>query len=312
MLRETASRRAVLKTAGSLCAAAAVPTATAATKWTVEKAPTDGALYDVAYASDGAYAVGQDGVVLERTEKGWRKVTDGGVTGDGRDLLCADVTDDGDRLWFAGASGAVGEYDVRTGGIDDHGSPQDNTNNFLDIAVTGQGGEANVYVADGSGIVSYSFENGQSGKWNSVQVGQGDALTGIDFYDAKSGHVVNTNGSAFDTTDGSSYDRIGVPDANESFYGLDSDGATDVRVAAGGGVVYRYDGEWSSTTIANATLRDIEVDGEDGYAVGESGRVFRYDGDWSEESTETGQNLRAVDRGSPNVAVGDSSTVITD
>ena len=111
MSRETASRRVALKTAGALCAAAAVPTAAATTEWTVEKAPTDGALYDVAYASDGAYAVGQDGIVLERTEKGWRKVTDGGVTGDGRDLLCADVTDDGDRLWFAGSSGAVGEYD---------------------------------------------------------------------------------------------------------------------------------------------------------------------------------------------------------
>ena len=110
MSLEYPSRRTLLKTTGALGAAAAVPTVSAASEWTIEATPTDGALYDVAYTSEGAHAVGVGGVVLERTRKGWRKVTDGGVTGDGRDLYGADVTDDGDRLWFVGASGAIGEY----------------------------------------------------------------------------------------------------------------------------------------------------------------------------------------------------------
>ncbi|PSP94286.1 hypothetical protein BRC84_04345 [Halobacteriales archaeon QS_1_68_44] len=57
--------------------------------------------------------------------------------------------------------------------------------------------------------------------------------------------------------------------------------------------------------------RDIEI--SDGYAAGESGQVFEHDvGNWNEETTETGRNLRAVETGGPNVAVGDSGTVIAD
>jgi hypothetical protein len=184
---------------------------------------------------------------------------------------------------------------------------------LLDVAVTGEADDANVYVADASGIVSYSFENGESGEWNSVQVGQGYALAGIDFHGAKSGHIVNTNGNAFATDDGTAWDKIGVADSNGSFYGVDSDGPNDVWVAADGGVVFRYDGASTKTSLGDPSLRDIEVDGGLGYTVGESGRVFEYSGSaWNEETTETGQNLRAVATGDPAVAVGDSSTVITD
>ena len=50
--------------------------------------------------------------------------------------------------------------------------------------------------------------------------------------------------------------------------------------------------------------RDVEIGDGAGYAVSESGQVFEYGaGGWNEETTETGD---------PNVAVGDSSTVITD
>lgn len=85
-------------------------------------------------------------------------------------------------------------------------------------------------------------------------------------------------------------------------------------MAADGGVVYRYDGELTRARLGDGpTLRDIEVDDGTGYAFGESGRVFEYaGGTWSEETTETGQNLRGLALGGPNVAVGDSSTVITD
>ena len=126
--------------------------------------------------------------------------------------LGADVTDDGERLWFAGASGAIGEHDVTTGNINDRGEPEDNTGNFNDIAVTGESGEANVYVADDSGSISYSFNNGRSGTWDSVGVGQGDGFPAIDFYDERSGHVLNTNASVFETDDGTTYERIGIPD----------------------------------------------------------------------------------------------------
>jgi hypothetical protein len=307
----TINRRTAVRALGTALASAALAgRAAAEPEWTIEETPVDGALYDVAYADGNAYAVGQEGVVLERTGEGWQKVTDGGVSGDGRDLLCVDVTDDGDRLWFAGSSGAIGEYETATGSINDRGEPEDNTNNFLDIAATGEAGDANIYAADGSGGISYNFDNGQSGEWNSVGVGQGNGFPGIDFYDVRSGHVVNTNASVFETTDGSTYERIGVPDADNSLYGIDSDGSNDVWAVGGGGTVQRYTGRWERTNLGNLTLRDVDVEDGAGYTVGESGRVFEYTGTWEEDTTETEQNLRGLALGAPNVAVGDSGTVI--
>ncbi|PSQ14096.1 hypothetical protein BRD02_10575 [Halobacteriales archaeon QS_8_69_73] len=269
------NRRTAIKAAGTAFVSATLAgRAAAEAEWRTEETPTDGSLYDVAYAggdasTDGnAYAVGQEGVILERTERGWEKVADGGVTGDGRNLLSVDVTDDGERLWFAGASGAIGEYDVATGNINDRGEPQDNTNNFKSIAVTGESGEANVYAADGSGSISYSFNNGRSGTYDS----------------AAPGH---------------------------SLYGIDSDGSDDVWAVGGGGSVWRYNGAWRRTNIGNLSLRDIEIEDESGYTVGESGRVFEYAaGSWNEDTTDTGQNLKGLALGSPNVAVGASGIAI--
>jgi len=305
------SRRSALRTVGTVLVSAAVAgRAAAEPEWTVEETPTENTLHDVVYTSDGAYAVGDDGLILERADEGWRKVTDGGVSGNGNNLRGAGVTDDGDRLWVVGASGAVGEFDPASGSLTNRSAPQDNTNNFLDIAVTGEAGDADVYVADASGIVSYSFENGQSETWESVQVGQGYALPGIDLYDARSGHTVNTNASAFETTDGSTYERTGVPDANDSLYGIDSDGSSDVWAVGGGGTVQRYTGRWERTDLGDATLRDIDIEDGSGYAVGNSGQVFEYTGTWEEETTETGQNLDGLALGSPHVAVGAGGTVV--
>jgi len=59
--------------------------------------------------------------------------------------------------------------------------------------------------------------------------------------------------------------------------------------------------------------RDVEIGDGTGYAAGESGQVFEYGaGCWNEETTDTGQNLRAVGTGGPNVSIGDSGTVIAD
>ena len=306
------NRRTAIKAVGTAFASATLGgRAAAEAEWRTEETPTDGSLHDVTYASDNAYAVGQDGVVLERTEERWEKVTDGGVTGDGRELLGADVTDDGERLWFAGASGAIGEYDVTTGSINDRGEPEDNTGNFNDIAVTGESGEANVYVADDSGSISYSFNNGRSGTWDFVGVGQGDGFPAIDFYDERSGHVLNTNASVFETDDGTTYERIGIPDTDNSLYGIDSDGSDDVWAVGGGGSVWRYNGAWRRTNLGNLALRDVEIEDESGYTVGESGRVFEYAaGSWNEDTTDTGQNLKGLVLGSPNVAVGASGIAI--
>ena len=165
-------------------------------------------------------------------------------TGNGNSLFGADVTDDGKRLWFCGSSGAVGEYDVESGVLHDHSAPLDVTNNFNDVAVTGEAGEANVYVAGGSGKMYYSFENGASQTWDDVTPGSGSNINAVDFFDDRKGHIVDGNKTVFRTDDGETWDRIGLADANVNFYGVDSAGSTTSGSPAAA--------EWCSTGTASS------------------------------------------------------------
>ncbi len=319
----------MLKAIGGTAAATAVPAAAQASDegWTVVETPTANTLHGVNATATVHHAVGEGGIVLERGSEGWRKVLDGGPTGNGNDLYGSDATDDEKRLWFVGASGAIGEYDVETGNLEDHSAPNDNTNNYNDVAAEGPAGDANVYVAGDSGKIYYSFENGATGTWNYVTPGSGAAIQAIDFRDVRTGHAVDTNGRVFETTDGETWEPIGLQDANVNFYGVvsrsvtahqtesddvDSDTRDDVWVSGGGGMVFHYDGsQWTSSDTGDATLQDVEVDGDGGFTVGGGGKLYEYDGErWTAVDTPTGANLKAVLQASPDVAVGADGTVL--
>jgi hypothetical protein len=316
MSDRTHSRRTVLKgTAAALALGGVSGVAAAAeseSEWTAVKSPTGNTLHDVEDTTGGAYAVGGGGVVLERTAKGWRKVLDGGPSGNGNSLYGSDVTDDGKHLWFVGSSGAIGEYDVETGSLNNYSAPMDVTNNFNDVAVTGEADEANVYVAGDSGKMYFSFENGEAGSWDYVTPASGSNINAVDFYDDRKGHIVDGNQTVLYTEDGSSWDRLGIANANYNFYGVDSDGANHVRVSGGGGSVYRWNGsEWIRADTGDAGLRDVEVAGGSGYTVGGGGAVFGFsDGRWQQEATPAGDNLKAVVEADVPVAVGAGGTII--
>ncbi|MFB6127895.1 MAG: hypothetical protein ABEJ79_11460 [Halolamina sp.] len=307
------TRRTALQTLGAGLAAAGVSAGTALADdgWTVAETPTSNTLHDVEYTAAGAYAVGGDGVVIERTADGWRKVLDGGPTGNGSNLYDADVTEDGERLWFVGASGAVGEYDVTTGSLMTYTELLDSTNNYNDVAVTGSAGEANVYVAGDSGTIYYSFENGRAGTWERATPGSGSNINAIDFRDDRAGHAVDGNRTVFETDDGVTWNRIGVPDANHDFYAVDSSD-DDVRVAGDGGTIFYWNGvRWTPIDTGDARLNDIEVDDDAGLVVGSGATVFDLaDGRWLRAATPTGQNLKSVVRGDPDITVGAGGTVI--
>jgi len=309
----SATRRTVLRSLGAAAVAGTalgtVGTAAAA-GWESVETPIDRDVNDVVYTATNAFAVADSGILLERTSEGWTKVLEGGPTGNGNDLQGAGVTDDGERLWLVGNSGAIGEYDVRTGSLNDHSAPNDVTNNFNGVAARGQAGEANVYVAGDSGKIYYSFDNAET--FDEVTPGSGAEINAIDFNDDRAGHAVDGNQTVFETDDGSTYDKIGLADANVNFYGVDSDDADDVWVSGGGGMIFNYDGsQWTPTDTGDADLRDIEVSGDGGYAVGGGGVVFSLTADgWRQEDTPTGANLAAVARGSTDIAVGASGVVI--
>lgn len=280
--------------------------------WTVAKTPVDSTLYDVASTSTNAHAVGDGGVVIERTDAGWETVLRGGPTGNGNDLYGAAVSDDGERLWVVGASGAIGEYDVVTGNLVDRSAPNDHTSNFNDVAVTGPAGDADVYVADDSGAIHYSFDNGKEGTWEYEVPGSGAGLPAIEFYGTRAGHVIDTNGRVFATDDGVTWEAIGIEDADVTFYGLDSDAADDVRVSGGNASVFTYDGsQWVPESLGDADLVDIETAGGDGYAVGSGGVVFERSGnEWARNDTPTGENLNAVVTDGTDLVVGAGGLVL--
>jgi len=314
MSERTHSRRSVLRGIGAAATATVVGSglASAQSGWAAVKSPVDVALYDVQDTTAGAYAAGGSGTVIERTRRGWRKTFDGGPTGNGNDLYGAGVTDDETRLWVVGSSGAIGEYDVTTGNLIDRSAPNDVTNNFNDVAVTGEAGAANVYVAGDSGKIYYSFDNGRAGSWDEVTPGSGSNVNAVDFFDARSGHAVDGNKTVFQTDDGVTYDKLGIEDADYNFYGVDSDGFDDVWVAGGGGSIYRWNGsEWRRENLGDPDLRDVEVEGGDGLTVGAGGSVFELSGNtWRQQETPTGSNLRGVLLDSTSVAVGDGGSII--
>jgi photosystem II stability/assembly factor-like uncharacterized protein len=308
-------RRTVLRTvAGGVAASGLFGSVGAASEWTATEPPTGNNLYDVEHTTAGAYAAGGGGTVVERTGKGWRKTFDGGPTGNGNSLYGTGVTEDGERLWVVGGSGAIGEYDVTTGTLVDRSAPNDVTNNFNDVAVTGTAGEANVYVAGDSGKIYFSFENGTSQTWDSATPGSGSNVNAVDFFDDRFGHAVDGNKTVFETDDGTTSEKLGIEDADYNFYGVDTDGFDDVWVAGGGGTIYYWDGfEWVRDDLGDADLRDVTVTDDDTYGltVGGGGTVFELtDGRWRRESTPTGANLAGVVRGTTDVGVVGGTTDI--
>lgn len=255
--------------------------------------------------------------MIRRTSDGWTKVLDGGPTGNGNSLYGSATTDDEKRLWFVGSSGAIGEYDVEAGVLYDHSAPNTVTNNFNDVAVTGKADEAKVYVAGDSGQIYYSFEDGETGTWDSVTLGSGSNINAIDFFDNTYGHAVDGNKTVFATRDGTTYDKLGIEDADNNFYGVDSDAFNDVTVSGGGGTIWNWNGsEWRREDTGDVSLRGVEVSVTAGLTVGGGGVVFRRsDNGWSQEQTPVGDNLKGVLWGANfdyprDIAVGAGGTVI--
>jgi hypothetical protein len=282
--------------------------------WARVKSTVDNTIYDVAQTTAGAYAVAGGGILLKRQDTSWVKVLNDGPSSNGNDLLALAATDDGEHLWFVGASGAVGEWDVTTGSlVQDHSGPNDSGSNFQDVAVTGPSDDATIHAVGASGQVFVSTDDGAT--WNASTPGNGSALRAVDTYDAGSAHLVDDNQSVFETTDNwSSEAKTGIADADVSFYGVDSDATDDVWVAGGSGTLFHWNGSaWSPTDAGEPDLADVEVAGNDqsGFAVGNSGAVFAYDGSaWSRQETPTGENLTSVIQGDPAIAVGASGTVL--
>lgn len=331
------SRRTVLRTAGSAAVVVGgtslVGTTTADSEWVVAETPTDQPLYDATHTADGPYAVGGEGHVLRRGDDGWEVVVDSGPGARNRSLYAADVTDDGRRLWFAGDSGAVGAYDVDEDRKHDFSYPAGLDDDLLGLVVDGDRGEECVLVGSSAGdaVDGCTGADGEFA-WNDpVEPADGAAVAGFALEDGDTLEtappVVGADQSqnAYRSPDfNESWDRFGVEDADETFYGVET--LPDrVFVPTDAGTVYRYDRAeevWTPEVVAETAVTGLDdsPDGETLLASGEEGRVHErtVEDEWTTRETPAMVTLRGVSYAEGlgflsdpvDVAVGEAGTVV--
>lgn len=321
------TRRTFLRVSGAVTAgiigSTGIASAAAANGWTEVDSPTSKGLNSVVLTDDDSFAVGSSGRVLERdTVTGdWEILLKKGPSGEGNTLNGAAVTDDGERFWFAGGSGSVGEYDVVTDTLVDYSEPLDKTSTWEDVAVQGLAGEnERLYLANGSGevLIGERADDGGIDWLEVIKPGGGSTIPGINFHDRLNGHVASTSQAVFETNDGgNSWTQIGVKDTNVSFYDIASVADDDINIAAGSGRIFYYNGDtWTPVVLSENAIRAIDRDSEFGLAAGSGGLVYERESEteWTVIDTPVSAKLKGVSNDPtntfPDVAVGSSGTII--
>lgn len=288
--------------------------ASGASEWREAESPTSKALYGVVSTANGPFAVGTGGNVLSGRNGEWRfAVRDGPATRKNA-LTCVDATDDGERIWFAGSSGALGCYDVSDGRKYDYSAPKEKTSTWEAIAVSGERGDETLRVANGSGeVLPVTTDENGCPQWGEVvKPGSGSTVPALDFGDRRA-YAVDTSGNAFEERE-EGWTDIGVKNAQVNFFDVHAGGGR-LLIAGGGGRVYRYDRaceNWTPINAGDGALHGLAEGESKLVAVGAGGRVYeRASGEgWKGSTTPVESDLRDVTVGETDVAVGAGGTVI--
>ncbi|WP_254761911.1 hypothetical protein [Natrinema marinum] len=306
--------------AGVLAIGSAVSAQTNDGGWKQAESPTGKALNDAVDTAAGPFAAGADGNVVARRDDGWQKVVSYGPQARSRRLTGIDATDDGRAVWFVGGSGVIGEYNVETQTLTNYSAPRGKTSTWEDCAVRGTAGEnERLYFVNGSGelLVGVRQDSGAMKYKEVIKPGGGSTIPGIDFHSRKAGHACSTSQFVAETIDsGSTWEQIGIDFAGGAFFDIASRGPKDVNVAAGSGVIYRYDGfRWTPHVVDDRrrAVRAVDRDGADGLAAGDGGTLFERQsaGQWRQYQPVVKSKLRGVSTGTAyDVAVGDGGTIV--
>ncbi|WP_435175257.1 hypothetical protein [Halorussus sp. AFM4] len=286
-------------------------------EWSAVETPTAGALHGVARTRTGPCAVGEGGRVLGRAGGEWRVELDSGPTGAQNGLNGVDATANGRRAWFCGDSGVVGRYDVGTGRVTDFSAPEGRTSTWEDVAVAGLAGQEWLFLANGSGELLRGRHDGAGVSWDGVvEPGGGASALGVSFVDRGTGYVCDTSGGVYQTVDaGREWRRTGIDAAGVNLHDVAPRGPDDVAVAAGDGVIFRYNGfAWTPVSVGEADVRGIDRDRHAGLAVDAAGGVYEFTRNgWRPADAPGDAPLCDVALGTvdvPSVAVGDGGTVL--
>ncbi|RKD95795.1 putative sodium/potassium/calcium exchanger [Halopiger aswanensis] len=303
-------------------------------EWRPVDVPATETLFDAVVTEAGdAYAVGSGGCVVADRGQGWTTVLEAGPAAQDNDLRGIDATADGEAVWVAGDSGAVGRIDAETGRHTDHTAPADLTDNLLGLAVGGSAGDETVLLINGSGAVlrgryaggSNAGSDGAPLEWDEpVKPGSGSSLAGIALADDAVGYCCDTNDGVFETTDGGrSFARIGLEGADGTLEDIATGGPDDCLVSADDGVVHRYGGAsgtgtgtgtWTPERVADVALPGLARRGNRTVACGADGAIHERTAEtasWERIETDADATLLGVSIGADRaVAVGEEGTVL--
>lgn len=334
------SRRGFVKTAGAAVSVAAggavaVDRASAASNWTEATSPTSKTIYGVSNTTRGPHAVGKGGNVLARRSDGtWKLVVEVGPAAKSSSLRTCAVTDDYKRLWFAGASGALGYYDVEEGLKYDQSAPNGKTSTWEGISVTGDIDSETVHVFNGSGeYVKGTYDSENCLQWSdSSKPGGGSRIPAGDFRETETsvGHACDTSSQVYETNDGGeTWENVGIPDSQVGLYDIisynDASGDPFVYVAADDGTLYRMNcncDTWTPIGLGTKKLEGVCHDMNDDLLVcGSSSSIYEKpdDEEWRQLDSPIqadyyegiyGRTEYADGTQSPDVIVGSSGKII--
>jgi photosystem II stability/assembly factor-like uncharacterized protein len=287
-------------------------------EWRVVNTPFTNDLFEVVSTSRGPFAVGDGGIIAGNRGRGWEIITNDGPNVSQNQLRTLDVTDDGKRLWFAGSSGAIGCYDVETNRKYDYSYPNEMTSTWESIAVSGSIGSEKLLVANGSGEILPCSVDGFTINWGvPAKPGSGSTLAGLAASPDGYGYGIDTSGNAYMTTKNDGWKDIGVIESQVKFYDIWAERNGRVYIAAGGGLLYRYDNsyrDWTPIGVADkGALHAFDMYKNQMVALGDGGLMYqRTDGGkrWEQIHTPTGSTLYDLALGKPDIAIGKGGLVL--
>ncbi|MCU4802589.1 hypothetical protein OB920_19680 [Halobacteria archaeon HArc-gm2] len=287
-------------------------------EWNSVTTPFDVDLRAVVQTNRGPFAVGGSGTVVANTGDGWEAVVTEGPGKQNRALSSIDVTADGDRVWYAGASGAIGMYDVANGEQYDFSYSKDISASWSAVAVAGRAGTERVSVANTSGKVLPLSLSGREATYGAPATpGGGSEITALEATTAGTVFATDTAGTVYETTK-SGWTTTGVDAASVSLRDVTVGPDGQIYVAGANGTLYVNDGAeqgWTANEVTGAALRAVDV--LDGHVVvlSANNKLFRRPVDgrtrWQESAPPTNSDLLALALGAPDVAVGKAGTVVT-
>ncbi|EMA49034.1 MULTISPECIES: hypothetical protein [Halococcus] len=313
------SRRSVLAFAGSAVtvglAGCLTGNSTAAHGWQRVDSPTGKALHDVVFSTEGPVAAGESGRVLARSDDDWETVVESGPGGASNGLTGAAVTNDGERVWVCGDSGAAGYYDVADDELTDRSAPKEKTSSWADVAVVGQAGVERISLINGSGELLVGRNQQGTIQWSEVtKPTDGDSVNAITMR-GSTGYLCDTNGNVSRKRSDGGWRSIGIDDVSAGIHDVATLDADTVTAVADDGSIFLYNGfNWISVASVENALHAVDRRDGRGAAVGPGGTVVTVDGnEWSAADTSVSKTLHGVALGTveySDVAVGADGTIL--